>query len=199
MICTSVIIIHPVNDKIKQHNRMVYSAQSQRHVSEQIEALHWNRVTAAEDIAELDTVAVRRDADLAETAVVGTLPEEYGDLHLHPDHRPDDQEATEYKEMRKRLLELSEKRDGLRQKVAQYQHLRTLLEPLNDPQANIQPNLVTRDGELSQELDRMRVLLARVTGRVSEIERPAAAPETAQNSTKPTTNEQKLEHLMELT
>lgn len=42
------------------------------------------------------------------------------------------------------------------------------MEPLRDPQVNIQPNLVTRDGELGKELDRMRILLARVAGRIGE-------------------------------
>lgn len=32
----------------------------------------------------------------------------------------------------------------------------------------IQPNLVTRDGELAQELEKMRMLMARVSGRISQ-------------------------------
>jgi len=40
--------------------------------------------------------------------------------------------------------------------------LRHYLKPFKDAQENIQPNLVTKDGELSKELERMKVLLARV-------------------------------------
>lgn len=40
--------------------------------------------------------------------------------------------------------------------------LRDYLKPFKDAQENIQPNLVTKDGELSKELERMKVLLARV-------------------------------------
>ena len=179
---------------------MVHSAQSQRHVAEQIEALHWNQVTNVEDRAELDTVLVRRDADLADTATIEALPEDYADLHLHPNHTPDDEEATEYKELRDRLCELSQKRDALKQLVAQYQHLRKLLEPLADPQTTVQPNLTTRDGELSRELDRMRMLLTRVTGRISEVEKEPARKEGIPHDTRPTTNgRQKLAQLMDMT
>jgi len=40
--------------------------------------------------------------------------------------------------------------------------LRDYLKPFKDAQENIQPNLVTKGGELSKELERMKVLLARV-------------------------------------
>jgi hypothetical protein len=49
-----------------------------------------------------------------------------------------------------------------RQKLAQYRKLGGLVEPFRDPQVNVQPNLVTKDGELKTELDRMRVLIAKV-------------------------------------
>jgi hypothetical protein len=178
---------------------MVFSAQSQRHVAEQIEALYWNQVTADEDRAEIDTVVVRRDADLTETATIENLPEDYADLHLHPDHVPQDEEATGYKELRDRLLELSQERDALKKRVAQYQQLQKLLDPLQDSVANIQPNLVTRDGELSQELDRMRVLLARVSARLADMGSRPVSKDLGQSSTRPPTNTQKLARLMEIT
>jgi hypothetical protein len=46
--------------------------------------------------------------------------------------------------------------------------MQRLLGPFKDPQNDIQPNLVTRDGELVQELEKMRMLAARVGGRVSQ-------------------------------
>ena len=39
--------------------------------------------------------------------------------------------------------------------------------------ARVQPNLVTRNGEIEKELERMRVLLVRVAGRVARL--PSAA------------------------
>lgn len=49
--------------------------------------------------------------------------------------------------------------------------LRQLLEPFQDPQENIQPNLVTKDGELSKELERMKVLLARVGEKMVDLKK----------------------------
>jgi hypothetical protein len=57
----------PVNAKLKEHNRSVYSAPSQRHVAEQIDALYWNIVSEEDVQADQDTVVVTRDADLTET------------------------------------------------------------------------------------------------------------------------------------
>jgi hypothetical protein len=51
--------------------------------------------------------------------------------------------------------------------LAQYKQLEALLEPFKNPQENIQPNLLTRDGELVREIDKMRMLVARVAGRVN--------------------------------
>lgn len=60
------------------------------------------------------------------------------------------------------------KRQQQRRRLAQYKQLEALLEPFKDPLKNIQPNLITRDGELTQELDKMRILVARVAGRLSQ-------------------------------
>ncbi|KAJ9496306.1 hypothetical protein H2202_008264 [Exophiala xenobiotica] len=157
-----------VNEKIKQHNRMVFSQRSQRHVAEQIETLHWNIINAESNDTELDTVIIRRDAELTDTSTIGNLPEDYDDLALHPDHETNAKEAEMYTRLRQDLLDLSQARDALKQKMAKYKSLQRLMEPLGNPQVNIQPNLITKDGELSKELERMRVLLARVTGKVSE-------------------------------
>jgi len=188
-----------VNEKLKAHNRQFYPLQSQRLVAEQIETLHWNMVTEDQDRAELDTVVVRKDADLTQTDTVESLPESYDDLHVHPDRETNAEEAEEYARLREELLELSRTRDTLRRKLAQYQHLQKLLEPLDQPLENVQPNLATRDGELSKELDRMRILLARVTGRISEMGKTQQAEANRSQPKAALTNEQKLPHLMELT
>ena len=52
--------------------------------------------------------------------------------------------------------------------------MRALLDPFQaDDEAGrvvgVQENLVTRDGEVERELERMRVLLARVGGRVGQL------------------------------
>jgi Kinetochore complex Fta4 of Sim4 subunit, or CENP-50 len=62
---------------------------------------------------------------------------------------------------------LDNRRHAQQKRLAQYKQLESLLEPFKNPQENIQPNLVTRDGELVREIDRMRMLVARVAGRIN--------------------------------
>ncbi|KAI9680677.1 MAG: hypothetical protein M1817_004117 [Caeruleum heppii] len=65
---------------------------------------------------------------------------------------------------------LSKQRSTTREALQQQRHLQHLLDPFRHPQQTIQPNLVTKDGELGKELDRMRILMARVGGRLGELE-----------------------------
>ena len=46
--------------------------------------------------------------------------------------------------------------------------MKELLSPLEEPKVNVQHNLVTRDGELGKELERMKILLARVGGKLGK-------------------------------
>lgn len=193
-------LVSKVNEKIRQHNRLIFSTQSQRHVAEQIESLHWNLVSEETEQAEIDTVAIRRDAELTDSETIRALPEEYGDVYLHPDYEAQEDEARQYTQMRQELWGLNEKRDVLKRRLAQYQHLTKLMQPLSEPQKNVQPNLVTRDGELSQELDRMRVLLARVTGRIGETHNAQVGKSRVHESEEMMlqTDQQKLARVMEL-
>jgi hypothetical protein len=46
--------------------------------------------------------------------------------------------------------------------------MKAVLSPFEDPAA-VQKNLVTRNGEVEKELERMRMLLIRVAGRVAQL------------------------------
>lgn len=164
-------VLTRVNEKLKQHAKNVYSALSQRHVAEQIDALYWNQVTEEEDgEAAADALAVRRDTDLTETDAVDGLPEELRGLQVHAQQALSGEDAARYAALRKRLGDAARRRDEQRTRVEGYRQLKRLLEPLEGARENVQPNLVARDGELSRELDRMRVLLARVTAKVGEVQ-----------------------------
>jgi hypothetical protein len=207
-----------VNTKLKEHNRSVYSAPSQRHVAEQIDALYWSVVSEDDMQADQDTVVVTQDADLTETEYVPpvsvrylscalltpsrtikSLPENYSDLYIHPDASSNfsETEAVRYRALYDRLTPLAEKRDQQQQRLARYKQLQTLLEPFTNAQENIQPNLVTRDGELGKELERMRILLARVTGRVKEMKDVGVVSHS--DGATAVTNKQKLAAVMDLT
>ena len=73
-----------------------------------------------------------------------------------------------YRHLRQRLVDLDQRRQERRRRLSQLQELQNLLEPFKDPQKNIQPNLITRDGELFRELDKMRMLTARVGARINQ-------------------------------
>jgi Kinetochore complex Fta4 of Sim4 subunit, or CENP-50 len=207
-----------VNTKLKEHNRSVYSAPSQRHVAEQIDALYWNIVSADDMQADQDMVVVTKDADLTQTEyalpvniwyicyailtpyrTIKSLPENYSDLYIHPDASSNfsEAEAGRYRTLHDRLISQAEQRDQQQQRLARYKQLQTVLEPFTNAQENVQPNLVTRDGELGKELERMRILLARVTGRVQEMKDAGVVSHS--DGTTAVSNEQKLAAVMDLT
>ena len=109
-------------------------------------------------------------------------------------------EAQRYADLAAQLTTLSRKRREARERVARLRRMRDLLAPFsatgndadgedkgeeqdndddNDEgaraRARIQPNLVTRNGEIEKELERMRFLLVRVAGRVARLPAAAAA------------------------
>jgi hypothetical protein len=205
-----------VNTKLKEHNRSVYSTPSQRHVAEQIDALYWKVVSENDMQTDQDSVIVTKDLTQPEyvptVSVQGisrallttyrnirSLPEDYSDLHIHPDASSNfsESEAARYKDLYDRLVSLAEQRDQQQQRLERYKQLQTLLEPFTNAQENVQPNLVTRDGELGKELERMRILLARVTGRVSEMKDQGLVSHS--DGTTAVSNEQKLATVMDLT
>ena len=102
-----------------------------------------------------------------------------------------------YRQLRERLVELDSQRQQRQRRLDQLQQLQRLLEPFAEPQQNIQPNLITRDGELVQELEKMRMLVARVGGRIGQKKRPRGNSE-AGNASYPTGSDQKLEALLDM-
>jgi len=79
------------------------------------------------------------------------------------------EESESYITTLRDLEELSNRRAALRRKLENYRRLQILVEPLRDPQKNVQPNLITRDGELTTELTRSRTLSARVESRLGGL------------------------------
>ncbi|KIY00484.1 uncharacterized protein Z520_04169 [Fonsecaea multimorphosa CBS 102226] len=216
-------LVSKVNDKIKQHNRLIFSTQSQRHVAEQIESLYWARASADSSIAraELDTLAIRRDADLTDTDVIVSLPQDYRDLFLHPDHETRaaaaaaeeeqeqqqeegerDADADRYADMREELHLLSQQRDALKAKLAKYRYLQRLTEPLREQQSleNIPPNhLIARLGAMERETDRMNALMDRITTAVEGMIKAGSLPTIPKAKEAPRTDRQKLAQVMNRT
>lgn len=173
-------LLSKANDKVRSHNRSVFSAQTTRHIAEQIETLYWNEVRSARE-QTLDSpidageTTVTRDADLSTSAGLASLGADWADI-LPPSAAEqqdeggaeDEAQAQRYSDLFGQLTALARQRDEAQAALQRYRRLRELLQPYEEPQTRIQPNLVTKDGELGRELERMRALLARVTARMGE-------------------------------
>ncbi|GAB1313970.1 hypothetical protein MFIFM68171_04180 [Madurella fahalii] len=187
-----------LNHRLQQHSRRVYAPQATRHVAEQIDQLYWNAAEAAtsharegdgndSDDGEGAAEGLAQGADLADPAVIATLPPEW-DIPSEAASHP--LEAKRYAELAAELHALAERRRQAAARVARLQRMRALLEPFDSSSSSaaaaaaaaavaadgesgggdgVQENLVTRNGEVEAELQRMRMLLARVGGRVSML------------------------------
>ena len=186
------LVLTALNTKLRTHNRSVFSVPAQRHIAEQIETLFWNEVLEERDALQGEdgnaaATVVRRDLNLcsassgtagSQNAIEKELPEHWTDVVVpsltDPEEEPDNEdeatseEAAQYAALRSQLLDLTAQRNAAAQKVTQYRQLQILLQPFEKPQEIIQPNLVTKDGELSKEMERMRSLLVRVRARMGE-------------------------------
>ena len=85
-------------------------------------------------------------------------------------------EARRYADAVQQLLELSQQRKELKDRIARLSRLKSVIEPLKttDGGTGVQENIITRNGEVEKELERMRFLLVRVGGRVGAL--PDSSP-----------------------
>jgi broad specificity phosphatase PhoE len=99
-------------------------------------------------------------------------------LHDSWDGNEEDEDGrARYQDLAETLKGLDERRKAVRGKVAGYKRLKEMLGPLERATETMQPNLVARDGELEKELEKMRLLVARVRGRVEALPGNVAAEE----------------------
>ncbi|KAI0842379.1 kinetochore Sim4 complex subunit Fta4 [Hypoxylon sp. FL0890] len=148
--------------------------------------------TAASKKGDEEAKFLRVGADFASDEVISTLPSTW-DLHSPSQAEAHPSEAHRYADLAASLTSLSARRREARARLDRLRRMRALLSPLtSDPHSQnsaaadasagrgaggsgidkVQPNLVTRDSELEKELERMRVLLVRVAGRVAQLPDP---------------------------
>ncbi|KAM4065882.1 kinetochore complex fta4 of sim4 subunit, or CENP-50 domain-containing protein [Hirsutella rhossiliensis] len=157
---------------IQQHCRRVYPPQATRNVADQI-ASAYARDAERKVGAEGDVDgAVLKELDLSDDVVIEALPPSWPldrEINDYP------MEAKRYVEAASRLTRLNEERKTLRQRVERLRRLKGSVDPFRTTDgAGVQENLITRNGPVEVELERMRFLLARVAGRMSEL--PATSP-----------------------
>ncbi|KAI4592668.1 hypothetical protein KJ359_010570 [Pestalotiopsis sp. 9143b] len=162
-----------LNQNLQQHARRVYPPAATRQVAEQIDSLFLLGADGARDgdddgagghgLDELEEL--REGIDLTTDEAISALPPTW-DSHRPEQAEADPTEAARYEALQDRLRALSAQRAEARARVERLRQMQALLRPF---EANVQENLVTRNGEIEKELERMRVLLVRVAGRVGQL------------------------------
>jgi predicted transcriptional regulator len=84
------------------------------------------------------------------------------------------EQAQKYKELQQRLAELMERRKQAREKVEGYKAFKGVLDLLAGEGAGVQQNLVTKNGEVEEELEKMRRLMLRVERGMNGLEEKGA-------------------------
>lgn len=96
--------------------------------------------------------------DSGKETIIESLPEEWSEEA--EEKAPDD--AARYKELQQKLAELNERRKAARDRLEQYKTASKLLEPFHGEDSGLQDNLVTKNGQVEKELEKMRMLMLRV-------------------------------------
>ncbi|KAJ5082486.1 hypothetical protein N7532_011529, partial [Penicillium argentinense] len=177
-------VLYKVNAAAKQHNRVVYSSQAIHHVASQIASLYWSTVSQETQNTATFSKGICQSTDLSKHGNIVKLPLELEAQDVTEEQNESSIRLTlllyRYQELRKRLASLDEQRQQRKRRLDQLNHLRRLLEPFQEPRSDIQPNLVTSDGELVQELEKMRMLVARVGGRIAQQKKRKSPPENGE-------------------
>ncbi|KAL4809360.1 kinetochore Sim4 complex subunit Fta4 [Aspergillus unguis] len=183
-------VLQKLNTALKQHNRAIYSSQAIQHVAQQISSLYWSSVSqASRELTGLEK-GVERTVDLSSHPNITQLP---GELY---DQSASEEEQLRYQRLRERLASLDDQRQQRQRRLDQLRLLQRLLEPFREPQNSVQPNLATRDGELVRELEKMRMLVARVSGRIAQSKANTNAGES--DASYALSSEQKLAALLDM-
>ncbi|KAF5256645.1 hypothetical protein BFJ70_g1404 [Fusarium oxysporum] len=166
-------VLYNLNHTIQQHCRRVYPPQASRNIAEQINDVYTKDAERKVGGSTDTEGGIGRELDLTENEAIEALPASW---HLEKDINDHPMETKRYADAVQQLTELNDQRKQLREQVARLKRLQSIVEPLQTDEngAGIQENLLTRNGPVEKELERMRILLARVGGRVLSL--PEEAP-----------------------
>ena len=163
------------NTALRKHHAAVYPPVALAHVARQIDALYRaslppSTTTNTNPLAP-STAVPSSTADLRAAATIAALPAQWPEPGRNdPPARPSSLEAFDrgarYGKLRARAAALAEKKEAARGAAARARALAGLAAGLRAPGERVQGSLVTRDGALRRELERLVVLCARLRGRV---------------------------------
>ncbi|PUU72243.1 kinetochore Sim4 complex subunit Fta4 [Tuber borchii] len=159
-------VLYKLNVVAKRHQKLVYSSQALRHVAEQIDDLYQKKDDSEEGITREDDV-LRRGANLKDPQNIDLLPESYP-----AEEKDSEEDLEEYQTLKAKLANHSAALQAQRQRHAYYSQLKSLIAPFASPQQSVQPNLVTKDGPLAAELERTRLLAAKLAYQIEKSKFP---------------------------
>ena len=102
----------------------------------------------------------------AKDETIDALPDTW-DSTSEAAHHPE--EAERFTELSTHLKSLKERKEEMRAKIERYKALKKQLEPLNEASRVVQENLCTKNSAVEEELTKMRMLIARVNGRLETL------------------------------
>ncbi|TQS37411.1 hypothetical protein Golomagni_02117 [Golovinomyces magnicellulatus] len=172
--------LRKLNQRLKRHNQLAYGRKAQRHLAEQIDQLSWQTQSRKIVLSkEHDDAWLEFGTDYCASEIIEQLPDEwpYGDdddetrREKNKDRVEEEDESEKfslqkYVDLRTKLSQLNIRRNSLHHRVEILKKLQNAVNLLNRPD-DIQANLITRGGELEQELDRMCRLMLRVERGIS--------------------------------
>ncbi|KAN0113073.1 Kinetochore Sim4 complex subunit Fta4 [Hyaloscypha variabilis] len=148
--------LHKLNGLLKKHNRLAYGPQAKRHVAEQVDRLYW--VAGERGVQGGGEEWVERGVDYRRENIIEELPEEWSEEAA----AKAPEQAQKYKELQQKLAGLNERRKQARERVEGYKAFKETLDLLAGEAAGLQDNLVTKNGKVEEELEKMRRLMLRV-------------------------------------
>ncbi|KAF2426271.1 hypothetical protein EJ08DRAFT_638083 [Tothia fuscella] len=154
-------VMRAANQILRRHNNTVYDRIAMRNCAKQIESLYWEE--GAPDLSdeddEDDDDIVRRGEDLTTDASLTKLTTMATEPNI----------PAPFRSRVKQLQKLASQRAAAQKKLNALRDFQKLIEPIRNAGETVQPNLVTRDGALAEELARSRRLGIRVAGRVAGL------------------------------
>lgn len=181
-----LICFDTVNRILRRHNDTVYYSLAIRAVAQQIDQLYWDSSapeSTEHDRGLYDDSELCQNDDLTHDEYVTPF------VPLHTRHvvligieilihdskiaiLPDEWlNSPEYTAVLENLQTLSLRRAELRKKLKLYRQLQSMTATFRNPQTAIQPNLVSRDGPLTKEMEKTKSLGFRVAGGLVERNR----------------------------
>lgn len=176
-----------VNRQLRRHTKAAYSSLAVRHVAEQIDQLYWDAAAPDVDVEDFDDPEdgiLRVGDDLTSAASIEQLTDTWefdSETTISAKQRAD---RDAYEEACRKLKALSEKRENTLKNLRALQQLKSTLQHFEDPQRNVQANLVTKDGKLAEELTRCKELSVRVSARMGALEKEDRIPFDNENDSR---------------